>query len=81
MVMKITSGFKNGWFNAKKFYSITGKYKKKCKELDEELSNEGLTRETWKKFAFGRDLSLYGIGYSLAGLIFFVSHGQISKAR
>lgn len=77
--MQIIKGFKDGWRNAVKFHKITGKYDKKCKELDKELIDNGLTKENWEKFRFGGDISGYGMGYAVSGFFFFITHSEISR--
>jgi len=47
--------------------------------MEKELENSGLTKQDWSNFKFGEDTSLNGIGYSLAGFVFFVTRGAISR--
>ena len=77
--MRLLSGFSRGLANANKFHSLTAGHAESSSALDRKFAENGLSKDDWNRFAFGKELSLYGVGYVFAGFLFFMYHGAISQ--
>jgi len=87
-------GFKEGWGNARKIYSLSGKFKEHSNQIKTELKSgiysditqryvdvfkeNKLGLNEWKRFQL-RTWSMADAGYAFAGTLFFLQHGKITQ--
>ncbi len=77
----IIKGIRDGWNIANIVNQTTTKYVERCPELHNELASLGVTPEKYGNLIIGSNFSPYGLGYSLAGMAYYITHGKISNIK